>query len=452
MKKSRKDLETSQLGLFSLADFHARVSPRPENGPELTTIATSGLRLHGLLASSGQTQSFLRMFLESQAFWSQRCMLTWKPKRHSRFVEVTRALYMNKASRVKWRLHSRSFKGDSWARYCKTLRTRDLNPQRRQTGVQSFYVFQLAVSALPTGGTGCGLLPTARANDSEKRGAVAANPRNGLPGLSANAMLPTPRCSDTDSGRILEVSDDGAVARVNFDRTQRYGANLADLASGGLLPTPDCNNHRDGTSLRKDNNMMEGGRHGVSLHHMAAHGLMPTPKSQNANHPGVHGQGGHDLQTFIALKMDMLPTPRAAEHKGTGPKGSKSNDHRVEVSPLDAVVVEAVGEEGVSTQLSHRFVMEMMGFPPDWVESAFAGTIPSEAHDFTTFPNEFPTVVPEWRDMMDGILGEAGATNPETGKPLNYSRLNKEGLKMGGNAIVPPVLLQIFIALEKSWE
>ena len=34
-----------------------------------------------------------------------------------------------------------------------------------------------------------------------------------------------------------------------------------------LWPTPDTMNHRDGTKLRKDNNLAAGGRHGVSLHH-----------------------------------------------------------------------------------------------------------------------------------------------------------------------------------------
>lgn len=32
-------------------------------------------------------------------------------------------------------------------------------------------------------------------------------------------------------------------------------------------PTPDTNNHRDGTTLRQDNNLHQGGMHGVSLHH-----------------------------------------------------------------------------------------------------------------------------------------------------------------------------------------
>lgn len=38
--------------------------------------------------------------------------------------------------------------------------------------------------------------------------------------------------------------------------------------------------------------------------------LLPTPKAQNANSPGVHGQGRMDLQT----KLAMLPTPQTSDH------------------------------------------------------------------------------------------------------------------------------------------
>jgi len=432
MKKSRKDLETNQLGLFSSEVFHASHTPAPGSEWEQTTLATSGRRCLGLYASANPNRSWGRMFLASlvgtTAWYSTKCKLTWKVK-----VSKSRRSY-----------------------------------------------FQLAVSALPTGETVCGLLPTEPIDRWEEELRLKGSQHSHTIKF---ALLPTPSLGDVNRAR---GSAEYSARNLSNPNRQRH---IADMAKVGLLPTPDCNNHRDGTSLRKDNNMMEGGRHGVSLHHMAAHGLLgtptnsmvtwqdfvqsrfhsserppyaliPTPQARDSKNGSKPGDGrtvrkmeeGWSMNLNDLAASALLPTPRAAEHKGTGPKGSKSNDHRVEVSPLDAVVVEAVGEEGVSTQLSHRFVMEMMGFPPDWVESAFAGTIPGEAHDFTTFPNEFPTVVPEWRDMMDGILGEAGATNPETGKPLNYSRLNKEGLKMGGNAIVPPVLLQIFIALEKSWE
>ena len=51
-------------------------------------------------------------------------------------------------------------------------------------------------------------------------------------------------------------------------------------SESGFWPTPDCQNHRDGTKLRKDNNLATGGRHGVSLHHAV---MWPTPPAHNGN-------------------------------------------------------------------------------------------------------------------------------------------------------------------------
>lgn len=41
-----------------------------------------------------------------------------------------------------------------------------------------------------------------------------------------------------------------------------------------MWPTPDCDNYRDGTNLRKDNNLASGGKHGVSLHHAVPGGTL----------------------------------------------------------------------------------------------------------------------------------------------------------------------------------
>ena len=61
----------------------------------------------------------------------------------------------------------------------------------------------------------------------------------------------------------------------------------------------------------------------------------------------------------------MLPTPRAAEYKGTGPIGSASHSHRLSRGYLDATIQD---HTGVSGQLSPRFVEWMMGFPDGWTE------------------------------------------------------------------------------------
>ena len=288
MKKSKKGSAKAgenQLELSFAVDFHANRIAQPENDSARRMLGTSGRRCLESFKSAAPTRLWARMFLESLVgmpdWYSRRCKLTWR------------------------------LKGSTYKRLW----------------------FQLAVSALPTEGTGFCLLPTPIQNDAEKRGKVTMNGNDGL----------------------------------------------ASFASNGLLPTPDCQNHRDGTKLRKDNNMEDGGSHGVSLHHLGAHGMLPTPQSRDEKNGSKMEDGrmkrkmeeGYSLNLNDLAASRMLPTPRAAEYKGTGPKGSKSNAHRANRDYLDGVIVEEFGTTGQTSQLSGRFVLEMMGFPPDWVEFAF---------------------------------------------------------------------------------
>ena len=96
----------------------------------------------------------------------------------------------------------------------------------------------------------------------------------------------------------------------------------------------------------------------MTVGEMANRGLLPTPKAQNKNSPAEHGQGGMDLQTFVA--KSMLPTPMQADWKGSKKK-RKGNTQLTETL-------------GVNSQLNPRFVAEMMGFPPDWLELPFQNT------------------------------------------------------------------------------
>lgn len=58
-------------------------------------------------------------------------------------------------------------------------------------------------------------------------------------------LWPTPRTSDTQSGRIVEVNENGTLCRVNQDRSQTYGANLSDAVV--LWPTPLSNDAKSAT-------------------------------------------------------------------------------------------------------------------------------------------------------------------------------------------------------------
>ena len=57
----------------------------------------------------------------------------------------------------------------------------------------------------------------------------------------------------------------------------------------------------------------------------------------------------------------LLPTPRASEWKGCGPKGSKSHNHWLQHFYLTAVVSD-------SGKLNPTFAEAIMGFPPGWTD------------------------------------------------------------------------------------
>ena len=81
-----------------------------------------------------------------------------------------------------------------------------------------------------------------------------------------------------------------------------------DAKGSGYWPTPDCQNHRDGSKLRKDNNLAEGGRHGVSLHHAVYHWPTPTVHG-NYNRKGLSKTSGDGLATAVK----MCKTPAASD-------------------------------------------------------------------------------------------------------------------------------------------
>jgi hypothetical protein len=114
-------------------------------------------------------------------------------------------------------------------------------------------------------------------------------------------------------------------------------------------PTPDTNNHRDGTILRKDNNLEQGGFHGVSLHHAMSmygqpvpdnpntHGNRPeswaTPSASNPNEGETleswnarqiknkeKHKNGNGAGTPLAIQIKQWATPRAGKTTDENPE------------------------------------------------------------------------------------------------------------------------------------
>ncbi len=173
--------------------------------------------------------------------------------------------------------------------------------------------FQLAVSMLPTKGTGYGLLPTV-----QTQGLKICNEK-GETVFMPLGLLPTPTVIDSGSGRINKSPSPGAKERPT----------IALAAKMGLLPTPNAAESEKYTTKYSPNSQMDKG--------------------------------------LTAMEMNnMLPTPTASCHKAGTIANRKDGTSRE--SELNHLIARHVGQ---TSQLNPLFVAEMMGFPPDWTVLPF---------------------------------------------------------------------------------
>ena len=120
-----------------------------------------------------------------------------------------------------------------------------------------------------------------------------------------------------------------------------------DATESGLWPTPNCvqrdrteiaiKHREEGIPLYTRRDKAGTARQFSIVDYAVYKGLLPTPRTSDCNSPGEHGNGGQDLRTTVASQT---------------------------------------GE--TSHKLNPQFVLEMMGFPPNWTELPFlnGGTNP----------------------------------------------------------------------------
>jgi hypothetical protein len=136
-----------------------------------------------------------------------------------------------------------------------------------------------------------------------------------------------------------------------------------------LWPTPHAADGTGGGSpIRHDPNAT-GGRSNLRD---VVKGLIPTAGDAKAsgsrNTESSNAHSGTSLTDWV--RMDggegrLWPTPRESEWKGTGPLGSKSQQHRADRFYLDAIAQERCQLTG---SLNPEFVTWLMGFPLGWTE------------------------------------------------------------------------------------
>ena len=143
-------------------------------------------------------------------------------------------------------------------------------------------------------------------------------------------LLPTPTVSETiECTEAREVIMRGNSPRIKSNQGTDGQAKLNDMARVGLLPTPIAMDSNGATANMKSIQVKDGSMHSVTLSR--------------------------------ALTMGMLPTPTADDNpaKNTGKRNQNG---------LQKIAYQTTGK---TSQLNPRFVMEMMGFPPNWTELPF---------------------------------------------------------------------------------
>jgi hypothetical protein len=137
----------------------------------------------------------------------------------------------------------------------------------------------------------------------------------------------------------------------------------------GMLPTPTAMDSTNATATMKSTQVTEGSMHSVTLTRAMAMGMLPTPKvGGNEGYETRAKRQGHDkaithLEAF--LEYQMIPTPTRSDFNGRG------NQPNWNGGDLVSTMHKATCQTGKTSQLNPPFVLEMMGFPPDWTELPF---------------------------------------------------------------------------------
>ena len=125
---------------------------------------------------------------------------------------------------------------------------------------------------------------------------------------------------------------------------QGWSFGLNDFATMGMLPTPVASDATTGAIIGKNDTFKE------------TSGL---PRKINQN--------GTDGSVGLARLVKLLPTPTTRDYKGARTEEALEESGRNHTNSLP----DAFAQTGTTSQLNPRFVLEMMGFPPDWTELPF---------------------------------------------------------------------------------
>ena len=269
---------TAQAGvdawISSLRAIPVSRSAPPASEQVLQTLATCGRTWRASPRSAELQQSFWRT---SPGI----CPLdsTWSPRTYAGWVSGLRRDY---SQRLKWALRNDASDSSRWP----TATASDtIEAERRGIVGNHNLSLPAAASRWPT--------PTATS--------CAQTKEQPFPGQTGGTTLegearrwPTPTAGEPDATAI--------------GRGTRTNPTLADASRA--WPTPSAGVHNDGED--------------------------PTTFLERRERLKESGQNGNGAGMPLAIAAQMWGTPRESEHKGTGPPGSKSHEHRLDRGYLDA--------------------------------------------------------------------------------------------------------------------
>jgi hypothetical protein len=334
------------MTLFSLAGSldHASPTAQPESGSEKKMNAIYGpkcLEQYGKFSHVGSwAKMFSALLIGTGDWYSRRCKLTWK------------------------------LKGTKYNRL----------------------YFQLQASTLPTNGTEFGLLhtkilPTPTTMDMLPPKTDKAWEKEMTETRPGRTMPSNLRDVPFRTGLLLTPTTREEV--VDLDkfkkRMEKYpnGTTMPNLATQvmGLLKTPCAADAYSENLSKKEQKFGNSGTLAQEIQSGFVEkrwpGLLPTPTMydyNSARHPELwekdkkkYADKGINLQCGLKQMnvLGMLPTPRA---RAAG--GNCSND-RGKGNLEDKIAEMNTYQTGTTSQLNPQFVLEMMGFPPNWTELPF---------------------------------------------------------------------------------
>lgn len=315
----------------------ASLSPLQAKERERTTTAISGLICSGPYMRSGPIGLLVRTLLASSRWFSPARRLKWE----------VNPLYSERVS-----LYLKDSSNTLLKPFAVTLNVKDIPSSR--------YLYRLAVSELPTAGTGYGLLPTVTAQDYKRRGPNSR--QQGLPEMVHEMLLPTPLATEIHHPeRVYKWKQAHAPSLHSQLNGENNPNGLSDFLDfyGMLLPTPVASDAGVGAVMGKNDKII----------------VTPKGKIRKIN------QKGHVWSVGLGRMAELLPTPTARDWKGAASLESLEKRGRI---PETNSLPDFFARTGKSFQLNPRFVAEVMGFPVNWTVLPFLNEEKNQSKDMET--------------------------------------------------------------------